>query len=265
MFHLVEMSSCGEDEHHGQGVQSGMLPRGKNMHTSHPIAGKTSHAASNTMRTSIRKPNPNRHPKESYKRRTLIPLASQQNLERPRLVAHQADGCEEPSELNDWPEHPVFPSNGSHGAFVLGAICEEPGCAFDLLASNGQLDLWRLLHVLHPLAIYVRRTDVKPVTIHNEPDRNFVRLPGFASVMGQPRRLLSRMNQQVPLNVPKLLLGHPKIVPQFMYERLANLMTHFGLARADRLNILLIKHNVIRSCGEVEDAPLRRRHAVKDA
>ena len=38
------------------------------------------------------------------------------------------------------------------------------------------------------------------------------------------------MNQQLPLNVPKLLLGHPKIVPQFMYESLANLMTHFGLA-----------------------------------
>src|SRR5216683_1153246 len=221
MFHLVEMSRCGEDEHHGQGVQSGMLPRGKNMHN----------------------------------RRTLIPLASQQNLERPRLVAHQADGCEEPSELNDWPEHPVFPSNGSHGAFVLGAICEEPGCAFDLLASNGQLDLWRLLHVLHPLAIYVRRTDVKPVAIQNEPDRNFVRLPGFASVIGQPRRLLSgylpqsrkfgrfhklslatfNMNRQVPLNVPKLLLGHPKIVPQFMYESLANLMTHFGLAIQPRI------------------------------
>ena len=48
------------------------------------------------MRTSIRKPNPNRDPKESYKLRTLIPLGSQQNLERPRLVARQADGCEEP-------------------------------------------------------------------------------------------------------------------------------------------------------------------------
>ncbi len=58
-------------------------------------------------------------------------------------------------------------------------------------ASNGQLDLWRLLHVLHPLAIYVRRADVKPVAIQNQPDRNFVRLPGFASIMGHPRRLLS--------------------------------------------------------------------------
>jgi hypothetical protein len=33
----------------------------------------------------------------------------------------------------------------------------------------------------------------------------------------------------------------------------------------DSHNILLIKHNVIRPCGEVEDAPLRRRHAVKGA
>jgi len=34
------MSSCGEDEHHGQGVQSGMLPRGKNMHTSRSYRSK---------------------------------------------------------------------------------------------------------------------------------------------------------------------------------------------------------------------------------
>ncbi len=111
-------------------------------------------------------------------------------------------------------------------------------------------NLWCLLHVLHPLAIYVRSTDVKPVAIQNEPDRNFVRLPGFAPVMGQPRRLLSgyppqsrkfgrflklslatcNMNQQSPLNVPKLCLRHAEVVPQFMYESLANLVTHFGLA-----------------------------------
>jgi hypothetical protein len=40
MFHLVEMSRCGEDEHHGQGVQSGMLPRGENMHTSRSYRSK---------------------------------------------------------------------------------------------------------------------------------------------------------------------------------------------------------------------------------
>jgi hypothetical protein len=34
----------------------------------------------------------------------------------------------------------------------------------------------------------------------------------------------------LPLHILQLLLGHPKIVPQFMYESLANLMTHFGLA-----------------------------------
>ena len=34
----------------------------------------------------------------------------------------------------------------------------------------------------------------------------------------------------LPLHILQLLLSHPKIVPQFMYESLANLMTHFGLA-----------------------------------
>jgi hypothetical protein len=95
---------------------------------------------------------------------------------------------------------------------------------------------------------YFRR--MAPVASQNEPDRNFVRLPGFASELGQPRGLLCRyppqsrklgrfhklslaafnMNQQLLLNVPKLPLRHPKIVLQFMYESLANMMTHFGLA-----------------------------------
>src|SRR5579872_1968340 len=48
--------------------------------------------------------------------------------------------------------------------------------------------------------------------------------------------------EQLPQNVPKLLLGHPKIVPQFMYESLANLMTDFCLLAADVLNIFLIKN-----------------------
>jgi hypothetical protein len=62
-----------------------------------------------------------------------------------------------------------------------------------------------------------------------------------------------------------LFLRHAEIVTEFMYESLANLVADFGLSGADRLNILLIKHDVIRSRGEVEDAPIRRRHAVKDA
>jgi hypothetical protein len=101
-----------------------------------PIARKTSHAANNTMRTSIRKPNPNRDPKESYKRRTLIPLASQQNLERSCVVAHQADGCEEPPKLNDGPEHPVLPPNGSHGAFVFATVGEESCCTIECLPAD---------------------------------------------------------------------------------------------------------------------------------
>jgi hypothetical protein len=50
-----------------------------------------------------------------------------------------------------------------------------------------------------------------------------------------------------------------------MYESLADLMSDFGLVGADCLNVLLIKHDVIRSCGEVEDAPLRRRHAGRES
>jgi hypothetical protein len=34
----------------------------------------------------------------------------------------------------------------------------------------------------------------------------------------------------LPVHLLQLFLGHPKIVPQFMYESPANLMTHFGLA-----------------------------------
>jgi hypothetical protein len=40
MFHLVEMGRCGEHEHHGLGVQSGMLPRRENMHTSRSYRSK---------------------------------------------------------------------------------------------------------------------------------------------------------------------------------------------------------------------------------
>ena len=38
------------------------------------------------------------------------------------------------------------------------------------------------------------------------------------------------MSDALALHILQLLLGHPKIVPQFMYESLANLMTNFGLA-----------------------------------
>jgi hypothetical protein len=89
-----------------------------------------------------------------------------------------------------------------------------------------------------------------PVAVKDEPDRDVVGLLGLASILSQSRGLLSRyppqsrkfgrfhklslatfnMNQQLPLNVPKLLLRHPKIVPQFMYESLADLMAHFSLA-----------------------------------
>ena len=133
---------------------------------------------------------------------------------------------------------------------MLRSVCEESGCTIEVLAADKQPDLRRFLNVAHPMAVHVPCADVEPVAVKNEPDRDLVGLPGLASIMSQSRGLLFRyppqsrkfgrfhklslaifnMNQQLPLNVSKLLLGHPEIVPQFMYETLANLMAHFGLA-----------------------------------
>src|ERR1039458_9278980 len=51
---------------------------------------------------------------------------------------------------------------------------------------------------------------------------------------------------------------------QFMDERQADLFADFGLARADRFNILPIKHDVIGSRRQVKYALLGRRHAMEE-
>lgn len=48
------------------------------------------------------------------------------------------------------------------------------------------------------------------------------------------------------LDMLQLVLIHAEIVAQFMDDGKADLFADFGLAGADRFNILLIKHNVIR-------------------
>lgn len=50
-----------------------------------------------------------------------------------------------------------------------------------------------------------------------------------------------------------------------MYESLADVLTSFGLAGADRLNILLIQYDVIRPHRQVKYAFLRRRHTIENA
>ena len=50
------------------------------------------------------------------------------------------------------------------------------------------------------------------------------------------------------LNILQLVLIHPEIVAQFMDNRPADLFADFGLAGADRFNILLIEHDVITPC-----------------
>ena len=51
----------------------------------------------------------------------------------------------------------------------------------------------------------------------------------------------------LPLHILQFLLGHAEIMTEFMYESQANLMTNFCLIGADRLNVLLIKHDVGRT------------------
>src|ERR1700746_1175777 len=72
---------------------------------------------------------------------------------------------------------------------MLRSVGEESGCTLEVLVADRQLDLWCLLHVLHPLALYVCSTDVEPVAIQNKPDRDFVWVPGLTTVVSQLRSL----------------------------------------------------------------------------
>ena len=118
-------------------------------------------------------------------------LVCQRHLERSRIVAHQSHYGENTPQRNDWPKHPVLQPNGSHGAFVLGAVGEETTIALEGLTTDGQPDLRRLLDVAHPLAIHVCGADVELVSIQNEPDRNLVGLARLATVLGQRLGLFS--------------------------------------------------------------------------
>ena len=77
--------------------------------------------------------------------------------------------------------------------------------------------------------------------------------------------LATVQQQSLELHIPQLLLGHAEIMTEFMYESLANLMTNFRLIGADRLNVLLIKHDVSWTYRNIKDALLRRWHSMKDA
>ncbi len=75
---------------------------------------------------------------------------------------------------------------------MLGAFGEETSVAFERLTTDGQPDLRRLLDVAHPLAVHARGADVELIVIQNEPNRDFVGLPGLASIVSQGRGLLAR-------------------------------------------------------------------------
>ena len=69
------------------------------------------------------------------------------------------------------------------------------------------------------------------------------RLIAFGS-SGWTRGEVATSKPHRPLNVPELLLRHAEIVPQFMNESLADLVADFCLARTDRFDVLLVKHDV---------------------
>src|ERR1019366_2539145 len=76
--------------------------------------------------------------------------------------------------------------------------------------------------------------------------------------------LLYRAVQPFLLNIFQLVLIHPEIVAEFMDERQADLFADSGLARADRFNILPIKHDVIGSRRQVKYALLGRGYAMEE-
>ena len=96
--------------------------------------------------------------------------------------------------------------------------------------------------------------------IHPEPLQFETRAAHTGYASHPPRNLPAE-----EINILPLLLIHPKMVPQFMDDRQADLFADFGLAGADCFNILLIKNNVIGSIWQVEYAFLGGGHTMKDA
>src|SRR5207244_702405 len=127
-----------------------------------------------------------------------------------RYCPHQSDCGENTPYPDDRSKHPVLPPNCCYSAFALGSVGEKTSLALEVLASNGQPDLRRLLHVAHPLAVHVCGADIELVVIQNKPDRDLVRIPGLAPIMGQGRGLLARYPREPRkrLRFHKLLLGY---------------------------------------------------------
>jgi len=48
---------------------------------------------------------------------------------------------------------------------MLGVVAQEPGCTCEVLPTDGQLDLRRLLDVFDPVAVHVRCPDVNLIAV----------------------------------------------------------------------------------------------------
>ena len=64
-------------------------------------------------------------------------------------------------------------------------------------------------------------------------------------------------------NIFQLIFVHPEIMPKFVDHRSPDLVTDFGFAGTDRLDVLLIEHDIVRPRPQVEKALLCCWHAME--
>ena len=119
-------------------------------------------------------------------------------------MAHKTNAAEKTSKLDDGTEHPVLPTNGSHGAFVQATVAKEPGRPSKNLTANGELDLRRLLHIAHPLAVHVCSADEELIAIDRKPDCDFVGFARLATDMGQQQRLFPASRRSLASSVDSI-------------------------------------------------------------
>ena len=82
---------------------------------------------------------------------------------------------------------------------MLASVAQEPGRPLEILTADGQLDLRCFLHMAHPLAVHISRTDVEPVAIKNEPDCDFVWFARLATDLGAAATSVSPRAVEVSL------------------------------------------------------------------
>jgi hypothetical protein len=69
---------------------------------------------------------------------------------------------------------------------------------------------------------------------------------------------------RIQLNILQLLLVHTEVVAELVDDRELDLISNFGLGGANRFDVLLVEHDVIRPSREIEYTLLRHWYAVEE-